>query len=103
MRKDIFMKFYFKQPPTQEAEEDLGAPKINLKDSIEKTRQALENAYTGFNNALDVELIDSYIYEIKSLQNRYTHLVHLFCVEDAPRMGSDPHSPVVPLVREVLG
>ena len=76
------MKFYFKQPVTEEAEEDLNNPKINLLESIEKTRQALENAYTGFNNALDRELIDCYIYEINSLQQRYTHLVHLFCAED---------------------
>ena len=76
------MKFYFKQPVTEEAEEDLGNPRINLLESIEKTRQALENAYTGFNNALDTELIDCYIYEINSLQQRYTHLVHLFCAED---------------------
>lgn len=83
------MKFYFKQPVTHEAEEDFDTPRPNLRESIEKTRQALENAYTGFNNALDVALIDCYIYEINSLQQRYTHLVHLFCAEN-PIMEDSP-------------
>ena len=33
-----------------------------------KTRQALEIAYAGFDNALESDLIDSYIYEINAFK-----------------------------------
>lgn len=56
-------------------EEDL-AP-LDLKESIRKTRQALDIAYAGFDNAIESDLIDSYIYEINALQKRYQHLTEL--------------------------
>ena len=56
-------------------EEDLSP--VALQDSIEKTRRALDMAYAGFDNALDETLIDSYIYEINSLQKRYKHLLNV--------------------------
>ena len=54
------MKMFFSQDfhTTGIIEEDI-AP-LDLKEAIQKTRQALEIAYTGFDNALDEELIDSY-------------------------------------------
>lgn len=75
------MKMYFSQRNNtlQTAEEDYTP--ISLRDSIEKTRTALDIAYAGFDNALDVDLIDSYIYEINALQKRYKHLSELAAAE----------------------
>ena len=98
------MKIFFKQ--TYETpgmiEEDITP--FNLRDSIEKTRQALEIAYAGFDNAVEVDLIDSYIYEINSLQKRYQHLIDLAATEPQPH--PEPlysHSPIRALVSHVLG
>lgn len=77
---------------------------LDLKDSIEKTRQALEIAYAGFDYAVDIDLIDSYIYEINSLQKKYEHLTELAatkCAEPAKRLYS--HSPIRALVSHVFG
>ncbi len=98
------MKILFRQSvnTTLPVEEDL-AP-LNLKESIEKTRQALEVAYSGFDNAVDVDIIDSYIYEINSLQKRYRHLTELaakeLAKEEAPLYS---HSPIRALVSHVFG
>lgn len=69
------MKLYFKQNLREDLpiEEDLVKP--DLDEDIKKTRYALEIAYSGFDNAVEPDLIDSYIYEINSLQKRYDHLV----------------------------
>ena len=77
---------------------------LTLQDSIEKTRRALNDAYTGFDNAIEVDLIDSYIYEINSLQRRYKHLTDLAAAEtysDEDTLSKYP--PVQPLVGQVLG
>ena len=50
---------------------------LNLKKDLEKTRIALDVAYSGFNNCTDFELIDSYVYEISALQRRYHYLTSL--------------------------
>ena len=60
------MKIFYKQSfstPVTIGEEYTS---LDLKDSIQKTRKALDIAYAGFDNAVDTELIDSYIYEINS-------------------------------------
>jgi hypothetical protein len=100
----ICMKIFYKQSVNAvlPVEEDLTS--LNLKDSIEKTRQALEIAYSGFNNAIDADLIDSYIYEINALQKRYHHLTEL--AEEYP--DTEPaalyaHSPIRTLVSHVFG
>lgn len=98
------MKMFFSQgiPTTGIIEEDI-AP-LNLKEAIEKTRQALEIAYTGFDNALDEELIDSYTYEIMALQKRYHHLVELAATEPVPEQSTlCQHSPIRTLVSHVFG
>ena len=77
---------------------------VTLKDSIEKTRRALNDAYAGFDNAVDVDMIDSYIYEINSLQKRYKHLTNLAALEAAPEEEAlCKHSPVRALISHVLG
>lgn len=77
---------------------------VDLKDSIEKTRRALEIAYAGFDNAVDEALIDSYIYEINALQKRYEHLLLLAAAQPAaPDKKLYVHSPIRTLVSHVFG
>lgn len=97
------MKTYFSQRTgrTCPAEEDY-AP-VTLQDSIEKTRQALDLAYAGFDNALEEDLIDSYIYEINALQKRYKHLTDLAAAEDPSQDAElNIHSPIRALVSHVF-
>lgn len=42
---------------------------------IEKTKIALESAYSNFENVLDPDLIDCYIYELNAMQKRYKFLL----------------------------
>ncbi|MCH5344962.1 MAG: DUF2508 family protein [Acetatifactor sp.] len=77
---------------------------INIQDSLEKTRQDLEIAYAGFNNAVEIDLIDSYIYEINSLQKRYKHLTEMAALEPvAETKDLYQHSPIRALVSHVFG
>ena len=77
---------------------------VTLQDCIEKTRQALDDAYAGFDNALEVDLIDSYIYEINSLQKRYKHLTDLATEENLSKTTVlRKYSPVRALVSHVFG
>ena len=78
---------------------------ITLKDSIEKTRRALDDAYAGFDNAVEIDLIDSYIYEINSLQKRYKHLTDLAAAAEVTEENDTlyKHSPIRALVSHVLG
>ena len=97
------MKMYFSQRPdtTRVCEEDFTP--VSLQDSIKKTRQALAIAYSGFDNALDEDLIDSYIYEINSLQKRYKHLTELAALEtESDEQESGQHSPIRALVSHVF-
>lgn len=77
---------------------------VNLQNSIEKTRRNLEIAYAGFDNALEVDLIDSYIYEINSLQKRYKHLTDLAAAETSEEVQPlGQHSAIRALVSHVFG
>lgn len=42
---------------------------------IKRTQLALETAYSNFDNALEPELIDSFIYEVNAIQQRYQYLI----------------------------
>ena len=98
------MKIFFSQINTnsETVEEDLS--RLDLKESIRKTRQALDIAYAGFDNALESDLIDSYIYEINALQKRYQHLTELASSQPAGQ-GEKlyQHSPIRALVSHVFG
>ena len=98
------MKIFFSQINTnsETVEEDLSH--LDLKESIRKTRQALEIAYAGFDNALESDLIDSYIYEINALQKRYQHLTELASTQPVRQEKSlYQHSPIRALVSHVFG
>lgn len=98
------MKIFFNQTYNSSGviEEELCS--LNLQESIQKTREALDIAYAGFDNALDVDLIDSYIYEITALQKRYKHLLKLVAAQ--PQKEAEElyqHSPIRSLVSHVFG
>lgn len=46
-----------------------------LLQEIEKTKIAMDTAYSNFENVVDPELIDSYIYELNAAQERYKYLI----------------------------
>lgn len=46
-----------------------------LINEINKTKVALEAAYSNFENVVDPDLIDSCIYELNAVQNRYRFLL----------------------------
>ncbi len=97
------MKMYFSQKANalQTVGEDFTP--LSLQTCIEKTRQALESAYAGFDNAIDIDLIDSYIYEINALQKRYKHLMDLAALEAVTEKEVlSKHSPIRALVSHVF-
>lgn len=47
----------------------------SLLEDIEKTKIALESAYSNFENVSDQDLIDCYIYELNAMQKRYKFLL----------------------------
>ncbi len=52
------------------------SPKDNyLINEINKTKIAMEAAYSNFQNVVDPDLVDSCIYEIIAVQNRYKFLL----------------------------
>lgn len=58
-------------PPASEKAED----KEELLAAMRATQSALNRAYEGFNRTADGDLIESYVFEIKSLQHRYSYLL----------------------------
>lgn len=46
-----------------------------LLNEINKTKIAMEAAYSNFQNVVDPDLIDSCIYELNAVQNRYKFLI----------------------------
>ena len=98
--KVLIMKTFFSHrfEAPDNTEEDFNIP--SLREDMEKTRQALEIAYAGFDNATETDMIDSYIYEINALLKRYKHLNELAEAEAAQyETGNKPAaSPIRALV-----
>jgi hypothetical protein len=46
-----------------------------LLNEIQRTKIALEAAYSNFENVVDPDLIDCYIYEVNAAQKRYKFLL----------------------------
>ena len=46
-----------------------------LQDEIERVKLEMETAYSNFEQVLDPDLIDCYIYELKAIQTRYSYLI----------------------------
>lgn len=47
----------------------------DLSQALSHTRMLIQQAYGGFNNVKDQDLIESYVFEINSLQARYNYLL----------------------------
>lgn len=57
-----------------------------LLSDLKLTKTALDDAYTNFENVVDPDLVDSYIYEVNAVQKRYHFLlkqVQLLELQDA--------------------
>lgn len=98
------MKMFYKTEKFCDTSVALDLAEVELDAAIEKTRQALVNAYAGFDHATDADLIDSYIYEINALQKKYKYLTGL----SQPTIATIPaasgkHSPIRALVSHVFG
>jgi hypothetical protein len=66
---------------------------------LDKTRRALEDAYTGFDSVTDPDLIDCYIYEVNSVLKRYKFLLEQAAkINLLPDEELDPESPVSALI-----
>ena len=69
------MKTFYHQSYTAANNMDIQVSRPSLREDMKKTRIALEIAYAGFDNAVDPDMIDCYIYEIYSVQKRYKFLL----------------------------
>lgn len=70
------MKILFRQRPCQlDIDEELELQKPTLQEELLQARHALENAYAGFDNVTDPDLIDCYIYEVNAVMKRYKYLL----------------------------
>ncbi|MBR1692931.1 MAG: YaaL family protein [Lachnospiraceae bacterium] len=49
--------------------------RLQLMKDIDKTKFALETAYSNFDNVTEPDLIDCYIYEVNSSLKRYKYLL----------------------------
>ena len=71
------MRIIFRQSPCIPSESDVivDRQKMTIQEELLLARNALENAYTGFDNATDPDLIDCYIYELNAVMKRYKYLL----------------------------
>lgn len=97
------MKIMFRNIPVSWdlVEEDFSS--VSAKKALEKTRFALDVAYAGFNDAVDPDLIDSYIYEINALQKKYKYLSEQAAKEALEEQSLNQISPIRALVSHVFG
>ena len=71
------MRMIFRQSPCVPEENEIivDMQKMTLREELLLARNALENAYAGFDNATDPDLIDCYIYELNAVMKRYKYLL----------------------------
>ena len=48
---------------------------LHLQAELLQTKWALDCAYSNFENVVEPDLIDFYIYELKAIQTRYSYLI----------------------------
>lgn len=72
------MKMFFRQSPCVPEDSDVIVErnKMTIRDELAQTKYALENAYLGFDNVTDPDLIDCYIYELNAVMKRYKFLLN---------------------------
>ncbi len=64
-----------------------------LEQSLQETKILIAQAYAGFNSAVDPDLVESYVYEIQSLQARYSYLLRRRKALDLPAAPEGKGSP----------
>ena len=71
------MRVIFRQSPHIPVENDVivDGEKLTIRDELAQARFALENAYLGFDNVTDPDLIDCYIFELNAVMKRYKYLL----------------------------
>ena len=71
------MRMIFRQSPCipEESEIIVDRQKMTLREELALARNALENAYAGFDNATDPAFLDCYIYELNAVMKRYKYLL----------------------------
>lgn len=71
------MKMFFRQSPCVPEDSDIIVErnKMTIRDELAQAKYALENAYLGFDNVTDPDLIDCYIYELNAVMKRYKFLL----------------------------
>lgn len=77
------MKTLFRHSPCQiDDEEGIDLRKPSIHEELLQARYALENAYAGFDNVTDPDLIDCYIYEVNAVMKRYKYLLEQAAKDD---------------------
>lgn len=71
----------------RKAGDERDAERQTLLDGMVETRRKISDAYSGFNNTHDPDLIESYVYEINSLQSRYSYLLRRVRELEMPAAG----------------
>ncbi|GEM_PF-3332947 len=69
MKTPLFLSYFRKNT--------IDEPTNELQNSLDQTLRELSAARINFSEAVDTDLVDSYAYEIKSLESRYSYLVRL--------------------------
>ena len=100
------MRVIFRQSPCIPVENGLivDGEKLTIREELAKTRFALENAYSGFDNVTDPDLIDCYIYEVNSALKRYRFLLQqasLMQEQEKPDTPKDDFLPEHELVSQL--
>lgn len=78
------MKIQFSQSAYSKKQTEESPERISILNDLERTRQDLEMAYSGFDNATDPDLIDCYIYEVNAVLKRYKYLLEQAAKLDLP-------------------
>lgn len=92
------MRVIFRQRPCIPADSDVivDGHRPTLREELIMTRRALENAYAGFDNATEPDLIDCYIYELNSVMKRYKYLLQK-AAESEPLPNNEHAEAIRPL------
>lgn len=63
------------KPPARRTGRAREKERQELLRALSHTRALIQQAYGGFNTTSDSDLIESYVFEINSLQARYNYLI----------------------------
>ena len=68
-----------------------------LLDDLNRTKNDLDFAYANFQNVVEPDLIDAYIYEVNAIMKRYP-----FLMAQADLLSSNPQTTETSLIAEAL-